>query len=266
MCPCLTFLQEEPQPGQELCFKQASFSNGGEPPSTLTVFYALDALLRAFCALASSILVTTQGVGCFIVSVLKMWNSDSQKLRDLLKVTNLLSVRARIWTRVSPVLELRVTHLSRLVWDCPSFSATGPKSQKTPSCLDNAGWPVIRGQEAMRVTWYYQLWVSFKNCISSFLPFPVSSIAGEEVIFIFFGIRLKNGWKLIMPGFGESCFLLLNFCIRDDLGLLGLQITPRIFSSSSLAVFQLWSCFHRSPPMSWQHWVHLMGSSHVIYM
>lgn len=72
MCPCLTFLQEEPQPGQELCFKQASFSKGREPPSTLTVFHALDVLLRVFCALSPSVLMTTRGAGCFIVSILKV--------------------------------------------------------------------------------------------------------------------------------------------------------------------------------------------------
>lgn len=72
MCPCLTFLQVEPQPGQELCFKQASFSKGREPPSTLTVFHALDVLLRVFCALSPSVLMTTRGAGCFIVSMLKV--------------------------------------------------------------------------------------------------------------------------------------------------------------------------------------------------
>lgn len=62
----------------------------------MTVFYALDILLRVFFALSPSILMTTQGVGYFIVSILKMMKLRLTEFKRLAQSHKLVSVRARI--------------------------------------------------------------------------------------------------------------------------------------------------------------------------
>lgn len=79
MCSCLAFLHGEPQPGQGLCFKQASVK-GREPPSTLTE-HTLRTLLSVFRALSQSILTPTQGGGYFIVSILKVMKPQLTEIK-----------------------------------------------------------------------------------------------------------------------------------------------------------------------------------------